>query len=79
MRNFQFLQKNAQFQTAKTGCVKNAMRSCDTQYNADSTEFCPINDHEYLACGTYQLDEASKTRIGSVLLYELTDSGYNSC
>ncbi|KAM3578733.1 hypothetical protein VKS41_008752 [Umbelopsis sp. WA50703] len=30
--------------------------SVDTQYSADSTEFCPFQDNNtYLACGTYQL------------------------
>jgi diphthamide biosynthesis protein 7 len=34
----------------------NSLFSVDTEYSADSTEFCPFqNKAQYLACGTYQL------------------------
>lgn len=34
----------------------NSLFSLDTEYSADSTEFCPFqNKSKYLACGTYQL------------------------
>ncbi|KAI8579842.1 hypothetical protein K450DRAFT_240592 [Umbelopsis ramanniana AG] len=58
--------------------------SLDTEYSADSTEFCPFqNKSNYLACGTYQLyndqeqnDQAAESdkamqRKGRLYLYKL--------
>ncbi len=40
--------------------------------NADCVEFCPSPDQpDLLAVGTYQLDEATNTRVGQLYLYGL--------
>ncbi len=41
--------------------------------NADSTEFCPLQDlHNLLAVGTYQLDEKTQIRHGLLHLYAMS-------
>lgn len=48
--------------------------------NADCVEFCPSAGHEHLlAVGTYQLDEATKTRHGRLLLYSLCSCSKKLC
>jgi hypothetical protein len=43
--------------------------------NPDVTEFCPVSGFfDYLAVGTYQLDEATRQRHGRLHLYSLTHS-----
>jgi diphthamide biosynthesis protein 7 len=54
-----------------------SIASFDTVYSADSTEFCPFQDHaNYLAVGTYQLtDEQQKqvrVRKGKTYLFDVT-------
>nr|XP_045600588.1 diphthine methyltransferase-like [Procambarus clarkii]XP_045600596.1 diphthine methyltransferase-like [Procambarus clarkii] len=42
-------------------CEVRKLFSWDTQYSADSTEFCPVSPYEdYLAVGTYQLADPEK-------------------
>lgn len=42
------------------------------ELNADSTELCPVKGCEdYLAVGTYQLQEELQERVGQLLLYRL--------
>ncbi|KAI8344251.1 WD40-repeat-containing domain protein [Chlamydoabsidia padenii] len=54
-----------------------SLASFDTGYSADSTEFCPFQDHhQYLACGTYQLtdeknDNDARVRKGKLYLFNL--------
>ena len=57
----------------------------DTQFNADSVEWCPLNP-EYFVCGTYQLIEGNcgkenelkssekNSRVGSILLFNYQSS-----
>jgi len=41
-------------------------------YNADSCEFCPIEGHTKLfVCGTYQLLEEQKTKVGKLYLFNI--------
>ncbi|KAL1923025.1 uncharacterized protein VTP21DRAFT_9401 [Calcarisporiella thermophila] len=56
----------------------------DTEYSADSVEFCPFSDAaRYFACCTYQLKDneesgdpdAPKKRVGKLLLCEAKDRG----
>lgn len=45
--------------------------------NADSTEFCPLQDFAHLlAVGTYELDESTQTRHGLLHLYTLSGEGH---
>lgn len=55
----------------------------DTNFCADSVEWCPINPYEnYFVCGTYQLQEnkdetksdSSQMKIGSLYLMEFNES-----
>ena len=42
----------------------------DTKLTADSVEWCPVDSvDQLLALGTYQLDEGTRTRLGSLTLY----------
>lgn len=44
--------------------------------NADSTEFCPLQDLAHLlAVGTYELDESTQTRHGLLHLYTVSSEG----
>eukprot|EP00879_Flechtneria_rotunda_P013070 GHRR01013650.1.p1 GENE.GHRR01013650.1~~GHRR01013650.1.p1 ORF type:complete len:411 (+),score=102.83 GHRR01013650.1:717-1949(+) len=44
--------------------------------NTDCVEFCPLHgNHQWLAVGTYQLDEATKLRNGRLYLYQLQHEG----
>lgn len=46
-----------------------------TPLNADFAAFCPVAGlHHLLAVGTYQLDEASQTRLGCLHLYDTTNN-----
>jgi len=46
--------------------------SYDTIYPADSVEWCPIPEYSNVfVCGTYKLDEASKTKTGTINLFSL--------
>lgn len=48
--------------------------SYDTNYPADSVEWCPILEHNNLfVCGTYKLDEASKSKMGTINLFAIDD------
>lgn len=54
-----------------------SLASFDTGYSADSTEFCPFEDHaQYLAVGTYQLtdeqQENVRIRKGKTYLFDVT-------
>lgn len=54
-----------------------SIASFDTVYSADSTEFCPFQDHaQYLAVGTYQLtdeqQENVRIRKGKTYLFDVT-------
>ncbi|XP_066941751.1 diphthine methyltransferase [Macrobrachium rosenbergii] len=52
----------------------NKLFSWDTEYSADSSEFCPIeNYHNYLAVGTYQLADKQNEEASSSLSQEETD------
>ncbi|KAG2227323.1 hypothetical protein INT45_004278 [Circinella minor] len=58
--------------------------SYDTQYSADSTEFCPFSSHsQFLACGTYQLtdekrqDNDSQVRKGKLYLFQVENTNSN--
>ncbi len=43
----------------------------DTVLTADSVEWCPVSStKQLLALGTYQLDEATRKRLGSLSLYQ---------
>ncbi|PRP77308.1 protein phosphatase 2C-related protein [Planoprotostelium fungivorum] len=47
----------------------------NTAYSADSIEFCPFNDQQDLfLCGTYQLIEETKEKVGRLYLYQLNQS-----
>ena len=36
----------------------------DTEFNADSVEWCPHDGyHDILLCGTYQLDQSKETEV----------------
>lgn len=55
-----------------------SLGSFDTGYSADSTEFCPFQDHaQYLAVGTYQLtdeqEENVRVRKGKTYLFDVTE------
>lgn len=55
-------------------CEVNCLFSWDTQYSADSAEFCPVESyHNYLAVGTYQLVDTEKTEETSELASQETD------
>jgi len=42
----------------------------DTDYHADSVEWCPSeNLEQVLACGTYQLNEKKNVREGSLSIF----------
>ena len=42
----------------------------DTVLTADSVEWCPVDSvDQLLALGTYQLDETTRTRLGSLTLF----------
>lgn len=44
--------------------------SYDTVYPADTVEWCPISEHNNLfVCGTYKLDEANKSKTGTIDLF----------
>jgi len=46
--------------------------SYDTIYPADTVEWCPISKHSNVfVCGTYKLDEATKTKTGTINLFSL--------
>jgi hypothetical protein len=47
-------------------------QALELELNADSTEFCPWPESlDLLAVGTYQLDEATQSRLGRLHLYTL--------
>lgn len=49
--------------------VSKRLTQLDTLLTADSVEWCPLNTSmQLLAVGTYQLDEASQRRHGSLSL-----------
>jgi len=46
--------------------------SHDTIYPADTVEWCPILEYKNVfVCGTYKLDEANKTKTGTISLFSL--------
>lgn len=46
--------------------------SYDTIYPADTVEWCPIPKYSNVfVCGTYKLEEASKTKTGTINLFTL--------
>ncbi|XP_050419902.1 diphthine methyltransferase [Adelges cooleyi] len=46
--------------------------SFDTTYPADTVEWCPIEKyHHIFVCGTYKLNEESKTKTGAINLFTL--------
>ncbi len=51
----------------------------DTVFTADSVEWCPVRNStgQLLALGTYQLDETTKTRLGSISLYQYSPNSSN--
>lgn len=48
----------------------------DTVFTADSVEWCP--GRQLLALGTYQLDEATRARLGSLSLYQYSSESTDS-
>lgn len=50
----------------------------DTIYNADTVEWCPVSPyHNFLVCGTYQLNEETKNRFGRLYLLKLSTDSLN--
>ena len=50
-------------------------QAVDTFLTADSVEWCRHDDYkDLLACGTYQLNTATRERVGNVQLYRLSHS-----
>lgn len=48
--------------------------SYDTIYPADTVEWCPILEYNHVfVCGTYKLDEANKSKTGTINLFSLVD------
>ena len=52
----------------------------DTEYNADSVEWCHFGGYEdIVSCGTYELEEGKESdesrRIGLLHLYQVESSG----
>lgn len=46
--------------------------SYDTIYPADTVEWCPILGYNNIfVCGTYKLEEANKSKIGTINLFAL--------
>lgn len=46
----------------------------DTIYPADTVEWCPILGYDNIfVCGTYKLQEANKSKIGTINLFALDD------
>lgn len=55
-----------------TNCNMELFVSYDTIYPADTVEWCPISDYNYVfACGTYKLDEATNSKTGAINLFAL--------
>ncbi|XP_058455272.1 diphthine methyltransferase isoform X2 [Malaya genurostris] len=60
----QFIFKRCMYYTMQS--VITTLHSYDTEYSADSVEWCPHRPHRNLfACGTYQLDENETNNCGS--------------
>jgi diphthamide biosynthesis protein 7 len=52
--------------------LSSAMVTVDTVLPADSLEFCPSPGfHDIFVCGTYKLEELSRTRGGQCLVFKL--------
>lgn len=48
--------------------------SYDTIYPADTVEWCPIIEYNHVfVCGTYKLDEANKSKTGTINLFILDE------
>lgn len=53
-------------------CSVNHFESYDTIYPADTVEWCPVLEYNNLfVCGTYKLNEADKSKIGTINLFAL--------
>jgi diphthine methyl ester acylhydrolase len=53
-------------------CSVDHFASYDTIYPADTVEWCPIPKYNnVLVCGTYKLDEANKSKTGTINLFTL--------
>lgn len=56
-----------------TNCNMELFVSYDTVYPADTVEWCPISDYNYIfACGTYKLDEVTNSKTGTINLFVLS-------
>lgn len=52
----------------------NLFVSYDTIYPADTVEWCPVLGFNHLfVCGTYKLDEANKSKTGTIILFSLDE------
>lgn len=61
----------------------NSLASFDTVYSADSTEFCPFEDHaQYLTVGTYQLTDEKQDNVrirkGKIYLFDVSNQHLNT-
>lgn len=53
-------------------CSVELFASYDTIYPADTVEWCPIPEYNnILVCGTYKLNEANKSKTGTINLFSL--------
>lgn len=53
-------------------CNVKLLTSHDTIFPADTVEWCPITDyHNVFVCGTYKLDELTKSKTGTINLFVL--------
>lgn len=53
-------------------CSVELFESYDTILPADSVEWCPVNEfNNVFVCGTYKLDEMTKSKTGTINLFAL--------